>query len=172
MKSKSFLLKSVYPVFGFLLLTSIFSACKKDTPAQKTGAYEMSFKVNGSLVDYKTQESLIAAFSQTGSQYLLLISGYDANSNMSLQIYDDKQIGEMSYSGYDVSGSALVGVLMGYQDTSGTLYTQLSLSSDMVINISSITTDAVSGTFSGTLQSTGKADISITEGKFTVWRAN
>ena len=91
---------------------------------------------------------------------------------MSLQIYDDKQIGEMSYSGYDVSGSALVGVLMGYQDTSGTLYTQLSLSSDMVINISSITTDAVSGTFSGTLQSTGKADISITEGKFTVWRAN
>ena len=161
--------KTVYLFLALLALVFVNNSCKKDSSIS-SNTYEMSFKANGTLVDYKTEGALVATFTNTDNQFLGVFSGYDANSNMGLQVYSDAAISEMSYSGYTTSGFVLVGVLMGYQDTSGTLYSQAG--SDVVINISKITDTSVSGTFSGTLKASGKADMVITDGKFTVKRYN
>ncbi|HKI88557.1 MAG TPA: hypothetical protein VKA38_05970 [Draconibacterium sp.] len=162
--------KAIYPLAGLILLIILLSACKKDTVANNAGKYEMSFKANGASVKYDTENALVATFNQTNNQYIAIFSGYDTNSNMNLSVYDDKAISETNYSGYTVSGIVTTGVLMGYQDDSGTLYTQPG--ADVAIRVSSISASAVSGTFSGTLKATGKPDMVITDGKFNLKRLN
>ena len=152
------------------ILMLVFNGCKKDQTTQ--GGYLMKFDVNGQTVEYTNQASLIAAFSSAATQYNALVTGYDANSNAGLQIFDDKAITTGTYSGYTIAGSAVVGVLIHYQEPGGTLYTQGTTNSDAVITISEITATTVRGTFSGTLKTAGKSDISVTNGQFYVWRAN
>lgn len=156
--------------FYLVVFTLLFNGCKKDQSTQ--GGYLMKFDVNGKTVEFTGQASLVAAFSNTGNQYLGVFTGYDANSNMGLQVYDNKAIVPGTFSGYTISNSAIVGVLIGYQDTSGTQYTQGTTNSDAVITISELTATTVRGTFSGTLKAAGKSDISVTNGQFYVWRAN
>lgn len=156
--------------FYLVVFTLLFNGCKKDQSTQ--GGYLMKFDVNGKTVEFTGQASLVAAFSNTGNQYLGVFTGYDANSNMGLQVYDNKAIVPGTFSGYAISNSAIVGVLIGYQDTSGTQYTQGTTNSDAVITISELTATTVRGTFSGTLKAAGKSDISVTNGQFYVWRAN
>ena len=170
MKTRAYFKKAIYPLLGLILFTFFISACKKDTVANNTGNYEMTFNANGTQIKYNTDNAVVATFSQTGEQYVGIFSGYDANSNMGLSVYDNKQISESDYTGFTASGMATVGALIGYQDDSGTLYSQAG--NDVDIKISSITSDSVSGTFSGTLTATGKPNMVITEGKFTLKRLN
>ena len=121
-------------------------------------------------VKYELEGALIATFNQTNGQYIAIFSGYDATSNMNLSVYDDKAIGESDYTGFSNSGTATVGALMGYQDVSDTLYSQAG--GDVDIKVIKITSDLVSGTFSGTLKSSGEQDMVITDGKFTLKRFN
>lgn len=171
MRNNYILPRPVTLLAGFILAILLFSSCKKDQTSQ--GGYLMKFDVNGKTVEFTTQASLVAAFSNTGSQYLGVFTGYDANSNMSLSVFDNKAIVPGTFSGYSVSNGALVGILITYQDDSGTVYVQsTTTSSDAVINISEITATTVRGTFSGTLETSGKQTISVTNGQFFVWRAN
>ena len=148
----------------------ILGSCKKDN--DDSGAYKMKFKANGTLIEFTVQGSLTASFSQSGSVNNGVFTGYDANSNMGLQVYDSKAFEESTYSGYVWTGSAFVGALMGYSDKTGTLYTQGTTNSNATINIIEITSTTVRGTFNGTVKADGKPDISITEGEFFVWRTN
>lgn len=162
----------IRPIIAMLLFLSIFISCKKDSEMDENALYRMSFKANNNFVEYTLDGALLATFSKAGNQYLLTISGYDIGSNLNLQIYNDEEITENTYSGFVPSSSALVGVSMGYQDNSTTIYTRASTDTDVIIHVNSITETAVSGTFSGTVKASGKADISITEGKFNVKRYN
>lgn len=156
--------------FYFVVFTLLFNGCKKDQSTQ--GGYLMKFDVNGKTVEFTGQASLVAAFSNSGNQYLGVFTGYDATSNMSLQVYDNKTIVPGSFSGYTAANGALTGILITYQDQSGTVYSSATTNSDAVITISEITNTTVRGTFSGTMKSAGKPDISVTNGQFYVWRAS
>ena len=130
----------------------------------------MSFKANGTQVNYKTIGAIVATFSNNSSEYLGAFSGYDATSNMNLQVYDGATITTKNYSGYTAAGNGLIGVLIGYQGDSGTLCSEAG--DDAPATVTSISETSVSGTFSGTIKADRKADIAITNGKFTLQRFN
>jgi glutamate synthase domain-containing protein 3 len=155
----------------FALFALATGSCKKDD-ATDDGKYFIRFNANGSKVEFTVQGSLVAAFGQAGTQYNAVFTGGDAASNISLQVYDGKAIAAGTFSGYTITGGAVVGAIMGYSDNSGTLYTQGSVGSNASITISEITTTTVRGTFSGTLKASGKTDIVVSQGEFYVWRAN
>jgi len=168
MKRRYFISEKVLAVLVVLMITVVLSSCKKDDPEENGGAYEMSFTANGTKVKYTTQGALVASFANSGSQFLGVLTGYDANTNLHVQVYDDEAIVAGTYSGYSASGGVLTGVLIGYKDGTGTSYTQAG--GDIVVTISSITETSASGTFIGTLKASGKPDMVITDGKFTVQR--
>lgn len=171
MKSRSLFQRFLYSIIGMILLVFVVGSCKKDKLGNGSTNYEMSFKASGTLVDYKTEGGLDASFNQTGNQYITIFHGSDANSYINLSIYDDKPTSETSYSGYTVLNSSITyGVFIGYTDSNGTIYTQPG--GDVIIRVNSITANSASGTFSGTLKAAGKADLVITEGKFTLKRLN
>lgn len=153
------------------LLSATFSSCSKDDePAEND--YYVRFNASGQKVEFKVHGSLVAAFGQSGSNHNAVFTGYDATSNISLQVFDNKAITTATYTGYTLSDSSFIGALIGYTDKSGTLYMQDALNPVTSISISEITATTVKGTFSGTVKASGKTDISITNGEFYVWRAN
>ena len=157
-------------VFVALAAVSL-SGCKKDDDNGDGGQYYMRFKANGTTVEFKVQASLVAAFGHAENVYNAVFTGYDAESNISIQVHDGKAIEEKNYSGYILSGSAFVGALIAYKDKAGTVYTQ-GVPGNASITVSEITATEVRGTFSGTLKATGKDDVIITEGEFFVKRLN
>jgi hypothetical protein len=163
--------KFTFQILVFALLVVLFGSCKNDD--SDTGSeYYVRFNANGQKVEYTIHNSLVAAFGQSGIQYNAVFTGYDATSNISLQVYDNKAIVPATFTGYSLSGSTFVGALIGYQDKTGTLYTQGAVTPNSTITITEITSAAVRGTFNGTVKAAGKSDISITSGEFYVWRAN
>jgi hypothetical protein len=171
MKEVRFKKQVIYVFLAIAVFAFVLIGCKKDDDAG-SGVYRMKFKVDGNQVEFNLQTALVAAFGQSGSQYNSVISGSDSKSNVGLQVFDNKIIATGKYSGYTISNSAVVGALMHYQDLNGTVYTQGTVSPDIEITINEINDTTVKGTFRGTLKSTGKANISITDGEFFVWRAN
>lgn len=162
---------AMHSVLGLAFSILVLSSCST-TNSKNNGGYVMRFKANGNTVEFTVQASLTAAFGQSSNQYNGLFTGYDANSDISLQVFDDKTISESTYTGYTIVGSAVIGTLISYQDDTGTVYTQGSGSSDATVSITQITSKTVRGTFSGTLKASGKPDMAITGGQFYVWRAN
>jgi len=156
----------------FALFALLTGSCKKDEATGGDGKYFVRFNANGSKVEFTLQGSLVAAFGQAGVQHNAVFTGGDGTSNISLQVFDGKAIAAGAFSGYTITGGAVVGTLIGYSDSSGTLYTQGSVGSNASITISEITTTTVRGTFGGTLKASGKADIVVSQGEFFVWRAN
>lgn len=157
-------------VLGIALVAITISSCKKEDTGEN--GYFIRFKANGTVVNYTIQASLVAAFGKSGIQHNAVFSGGDASSNISLQVFDSKSIVASAFSGYTITDGAVVGALIGYSDNTGTLYTQGSVGSNASITITGITATTVSGTFSGTLKASGKADIVVSQGEFFVWRAN
>ncbi len=171
MKNNYFNFKTFYPVLGLLILVFIVNSCTKDKTNNGSGVtYEMSFMANGTKVVYTLEAALVATFAEEGDQYLGTFVGYDSDSNMDIEVFDSQAISKKEYSGYTTSGTILVGVLMSYDDSTGTLYSQAG--DDVVVTITSIAYASISGTFSGTLKASGKPDMVITDGKFTVKRIN
>jgi hypothetical protein len=163
--------KFTFQILVFALLVVLFGSCKNDD--SDTGSeYYVRFNANGQKIEFRTYNSLVAAFGQSGVQHNAVFTGYDAKSNISLQVFDSKAIAPATFTGYALTGTSFVGALIGYQDNSGTLYSQGATGSNASITISEITSAAVRGTFNGTVKASGKPDISITNGEFYVWRAN
>lgn len=170
MKGKFFTSRAII-ILCFALFGIIFNSCNNND-ADDESTYYVRFNANGQKVEYTIHNSLVAAFGQSGIQFNAVFTGYDATSNISLQVFDNKAIVSDTFTGYSLSGSSFVGALIGYQDKTGTLYTQGAVTPNSTITITELTSAAVRGTFSGTVKATGKPDISITGGEFYVWRAN
>ena len=158
-------------------LAGALSACGKDSSGpdngNNNGTYFYRFDANGTRVTFNTQNSLTAAFSQSGNQRVLIITGFDATRNSAVQVYSGATITTTSYTGYTINTSlgAVVGMIFHYQDASGTLYTSDTGNANTA-TITEITSTTVRGTFSGRLKANGKADLVITNGEFFVIRAN
>lgn len=173
MKSQNNLRTTPY-LLVFLLLLSLFSACKKENNSSNTtatGTYYMRFKANGTQVEFTNQQSLVAAFSNTGNQYVGIFTGYDANSNMGLQVYDNKAIATGTYTGYAAVGSVLVGTLISYQTSNSSIYGETGMDTTVVVNINELTSTAVKGTFNGILSGQNDSMV-ITNGEFYLHRVN
>ncbi len=147
----------------------MISACSKD--GVEDGSYRVKFKANGTTVEFNSQFTSTASFGQSGNQYVAVFTGYDAESNISIQVHDGKAIEAKNYSGYVSTGSGFSGALIAYKDKAGTVYTQ-GVPGNASITVSEITATEVRGTFSGTLKATGKDDVMITDGEFFVKRLN
>ncbi|TNF40638.1 MAG: hypothetical protein EP310_08565 [Bacteroidetes bacterium] len=168
---KNIVKRNSIQILVFILLTVTFSSCSKDDePADNE--YYVRFNANGEKIEFSVQGTVVAAFGQAGSKYNAVFTGYDATSNISLQVFDNKEITTSTYSGYTLSGASFIGALIGYNDKSGTFYMQDALNPVTSIIITEITSTAVKGKFSGTVKAAGKSDISISNGEFYVWRAN
>jgi hypothetical protein len=155
-------------------LALLVTACSSSTGNDDDdGGFFMRFDANGTRVTYTNEATLFATFTQSGAQHSAVFTGYDANSNMALQVYSDAPIAANTYSGYTLSGTVFVGALIGYEDATGTLYTQgtgTSIQSQIVLT--SVTSESVRGTFSGTLKAAGQPDVVVTNGEFLVRRFN
>jgi hypothetical protein len=157
---------------GLLILGGLLSSgCSTSTSPNGSG-YFLHFQANGTTVAYTAQPSLLVAFGHAGTQYNALITGFDATSNMSVQVFDGAVIAKGTFSGYGVVGSAFVGALITYQDASGTVYVSTDQATDAIITITDLTATTMSGTFKGRLKVAGHPDIVVTNGEFFVKRAN
>lgn len=116
--------------------------------------------------------SLVAAFAQSGNIFNGVFTGSDGVSSITLQVYDNKNISETTYSEYQVVGTSVIGSIITYNTADGTGYSQGTINPNVTIMVTEITETTVRGKFNATVKATGKPDISITEGDFFVWRAN
>ncbi len=157
------------PISVVIFVLFMISACSKDEVDD--GNYRVKFKANGTPVEFNSQPTLTASFGQSGNQHVAVFTGYDVESNISIQVHDGKAIEAKNYSGYVSTGSGFSGALIAYKDKAGTVYTQ-GVPGNASITVSEITATEVRGTFSGTLKATGKADVVITDGEFFVKRLN
>ncbi len=160
-------------IVSFVVSILLISACAKDEP--DSGSYYIRFRANGEQVEFTNQLILVAGFGTNGELYTGTISGAnDVDSNVGLQIYNNAPILAGTYSGYGVSGNAVVGVIIGYSEkSSGALFSSGGGPDvDATVVISEITATTVKGTFHGRLLATGQSDILVTDGSFFVRRAN
>ena len=157
-----------------VLALAFLAGCSSgnSTTGPSGDSYYLRLKANGTQVQFTNDASLQGAFSQSGIQYNGLFTGFDAASNMSLQVFDGAAITPKSYSGFDISGGALRGVLLTYQDTGGVVYGSGGNGTDAVVTITEMSQTAVKGTFSGTVKVNGHPNVAITAGEFVVHRAN
>lgn len=169
---KNTVLKTLlFKLLVFTILSGIFVSCKDDE-TETSGEYYVRFNANGQKIEFKVQGATVAAFGQAANIYNAVFTGYDASSNLILQVFDKKEITTSSYSGYTLSGASFIGSLISYQDASGTVFRQDVSNPVTTVTISEITSETVRGTFSGIVKTSGKPDISITQGEFYVWRTN
>ncbi len=168
---RNFLKRLSIQILVLLFLAVTSGSCSKDDETAES-EYYVRFNANGQKLEFTLQGAVLAAFGQSGNQYNAAFTGGNTNSNVSLQVFDNKAITTATYSRYVLTGSAFIGAIIGYQDNSGTLFTQGAVNPNTSITISAITSTTVKGTFSGTVKAAGKPDISITNGEFYVWRAN
>jgi hypothetical protein len=158
--------------FPLLAVGSLLTACSSSTGPNANGHY-LRFDANGSQLNFTIESSLAAAFAHAGNEYNALMTGFDATSNLSLQVFDGAAITTKQYTGYQFTGGAFVGVLITYQPSAGLVYSSVATAnSDAVITITELTATDVKGTFSGTLKKAGQPDIVATNGEFSLHRAN
>jgi hypothetical protein len=159
-----------------MLALALLGACGGDgdggTGPDGNGDLFYRFDANGTRITYTVQQSLLGSFAQSGNQRTAIITGFNANSNSALQIYAGTAIGVGTYSGYTINPtlSAVVGVLMHYQDAGGVLYQSDGGAVQEVINITELNATTVRGTFTGRLKAAGRPDMVITNGEFLVRR--
>lgn len=154
------------------LLAGCDSGGDSDDDSDENG-YFLRFDANGSRVSFTQRGALWATFAQSGTQHNAVFTGYNAQSNMGLQIYSTAPIEEGTYTGYQFSGNAIVGILIYYQDPNGITYTSgINPPATTRITVEEITSRSVRGTFEGRLTEPGHPDMIITNGVFVVERAN
>jgi hypothetical protein len=157
---------------ALLLVASLVGGCSSSTGPTASGHF-LQFDANGTQVAFTIEASLTAAFAHQGSQYNALLTGFNANSNLSISIFDGAAITTKQYSGYGISGGAFSGVLITYQPAIGQAYSSIATpNSDAVVTVTDLTATEIKGTFSATLQRNGQADIVATNGQFSLPRAN
>jgi hypothetical protein len=161
-------------VAGLMLTGLLATGCGGSDSTGTSGDYYLRFQTAAGQVEFTAQASLVAAFSQSGNQRLMLATGFDATRNFSISVFDGVAIVEKTYSGYDINPTlgVIVGVQLTYQDASGTVYSIGSGTVNQTVTITHLTSTTVTGTFSGTLKATGHPDLVISNGTFFVLRTN
>lgn len=161
-------------IFGILLsMTScdlINGGDEDDDDDEITGDYMITFRTEDGLEEYTSEDAVVGLVDQIDKQHRALISGGRSDRSIGLQIYDDKNIAESTYSGYSIDQSTftIVGVGLVFIVDQEVYISSYYQQSDVVIKISELTSNSARGTFSGSVRSSLGNDLTITEGKFYV----
>jgi hypothetical protein len=160
------------PLWSLLAGVSLLIGCSNSSTGPNASGHYVRFNANGTQVSFTIDASLQAAFAHAGNAYDATLTGSDLNGSISLTVLDVVAITTKQYAGYQISGGGLVGVLIVYQQSGAGYRSVTTSASDAVITITDITATEVKGTFSGTLKRNGQPDIVVTNGEFSVHRAN
>lgn len=129
----------------------------------------LRFRANGTQMEFTNPPSLLATTSQSGTQHVMIVTGFDAASGLSLSFFGDAPISERTYTGYTLAPGnvAFVGVLIAFHDAQSQYGPDVL---DHTATITDITETTVEGTFQGTLSAAGRPDLVVTDGRFRVQR--
>jgi hypothetical protein len=164
-----------------LVLVISFSSCKKEekdlnnsNPTNPpSSSYYISCKVDGVLIEFKDQNTLLGIAGNSGNQHSLLIQGNLVNSisNLNLQVYDSTAIETKGYGGLDLVNNIIVGVIIGYEDDNGMLYATQFTNPIVSSTVTELSSTVCRGTFAGEVEDpiSGQKH-TITEGMFYVKR--
>jgi hypothetical protein len=162
-------------IFVFSLLISITSCStgSDDDVDDEIGDYKISFNANGVLQEFTSDHFPQGSVSDNGTQYIARFTGVRSSSTIQIEALDNKAIIKTSYSDYVITQATtqslafVVGASIAYAEGQ-TTYTTPSTNPNVLVTITEINSNSVRGTFSGTLQSNGKEDLVVTNGKFYV----
>lgn len=173
-KNISFLRYTKMAIAFLILITTALSCSKSsDDEDDKNGVYVITFEANGILQKFTSDHFPIGDFHDNGTQYSGLFKANQSASSIGIQVYDNKPITEKTlYKGYAVTQATqtpayAIGATLVYKEGQNTYVTPY-VNPDVTVKIEKITTTTATGTFSGTLKSSGKPDVIITNGKFHV----
>ncbi|AEL26892.1 hypothetical protein [Cyclobacterium marinum] len=158
-------------IFGILVtMTSCDLINGGDEDDDNTGDYMITFQTEDGLKEFTSEDAVVGLVEQNDKQHTAIFSGGSSDLSIGLQIYDDKNIAESTYSGYsiDQSTSTIVGVGLIFIADQEVYISSYYQQSDVVIKISELTSNSARGTFSGSVRSSLGNDLTITEGKFYV----
>lgn len=175
MKNQFFTRAARYFTIGFVLLALVLGSCNKEDDEEEGGEsdkYMISFKANGTLQEFTSDHFPMASFYDNGTQYNCLVTGTRSASRIGVEAMDKKPIIETTYTGYAITQATqtpayVVGAAISYSEGQ-TIYITPYENPDVKVEITKITETTVQGKFNGTLKSSGKPDLVITEGKFLV----
>ncbi|WP_439481555.1 hypothetical protein [Cyclobacterium plantarum] len=162
-----------------LCLLVSFTSCSTGTDddiEDKIGDYMISFNGNGVLQEFTADHFPQGNIFDNGTQYTGVFSGTRSSSSVGVSVYDNKAIASNNYSGFVVteptqqSLAFVIGASINYNEGQ-TVYSTPDSNPQVTVTITEITSTEVRGTFSGTLKSSGKEDLVVTNGKFYVPRA-
>ncbi len=161
-------MKKIVP---FLLsATVLFSACSKDDKSSASAA--ISSSVDGTTIDFNVNAKAVR--SQTSGFYSVTITGFQSSSasnQIAIVLTSSSPIAAGSYTETDATGQKLSSVNFVQ---SGTPYiSYMSATNPSKVTISSITSTAVQGSFSGDVFMATTSGISttkkvITKGQFNL----
>lgn len=165
-------------IFALVLILATTS-CSKSSDDEEEGngnGYFISFKANGTSIEYKPDDFMVASFVDDGTYFLATFAGVGRSSAIQFQAHDHTAIVEKEYSGYFVKQATqtpayVIGASISFSQLQVTHSTP-DKDPDVNVTIDEITATTVRGSFSGTLKSKGKDDVNITKGKFFIPRNN
>ena len=83
---------SILLIFAALTIL-LLAGCKNDDDnGSSTGAYYIRFKADGQFTEFVNQTTLTAATGQNQKQYNAVVSGFNGNHNISMQMFDNEAI--------------------------------------------------------------------------------
>ncbi|MEO9071041.1 MAG: hypothetical protein ABI261_08395 [Ginsengibacter sp.] len=156
-------MKHLRIVFSILVVAIILNACRKEYSVENTfkttisGSWQFS---NGSTKYSGNMDTVYQTTAGSTNELFLIGSTANGSQTFSMHLYADSfKIGSYKASAFQSSFT--------YSSTTESIYQASQLISEFVVNITSINTNSISGTFSGTaLDSTGNL-IQLTSGSFT-----
>jgi len=145
---------------------------KNPPTSTPTGQYYIKFKVDGVWQEMKTQNTLMGIIGQSGDQHAMAIDGYSqGGANTNILVMDDKEITTGVYSDFEIFPTFQRGVIIAWTNENGYTFNTTYQNKLGSVNITSITSSEIRGTFSGELiDLVSQDEVTVTEGEFFVKR--
>jgi len=139
-----------------------------------SGDLFMRLRVDGTLYEYSLAGGLLGIFGGSGRYNNLSITGNDAGAtSVTIMVWDTLAVSARTYDDFRTTVPAgSFGAIINFTDPSGADYDSGDAGTDANVTITAITSNQITGTFTGILAATGKPNVTVTEGSFRVARFN
>jgi hypothetical protein len=164
---KPALLKFVSAIIAISILGAITLSCKKDKT--DSSPYFVQCNIDGVKLEFRGETEVMGVISFATNVHSVHITALDEPADMTLQLYSTNPISARTYNGFTFVSGNLIGCVVGYSpDGFVTYISESDLPDDPVIIIEEITNQHIKGKFHGTIYSSGRPTLEVTEGEFFV----
>jgi len=161
---------------GTLLAVStvLLASCGGDSTGPFSGDLFMRLKVDGTLYEYSLEGGLLGVFGGGGRFNNLSVTGNDAGAtSVVVAVWDTVTVSPRTYDEFHSTVPAgSFGAIISFTDPSGTDYDSGDAGTDANVTITEISSNQITGTFTGILAAPGHPNVTVTEGSFRVARFN